>query len=66
MKPFGQEGDCLFVIQIEIVLFNLLLHEAPRHQEGGPELIGFDLFMVNSSGGVSISPECHMTIDKEL
>ena len=66
MKPFGQESDCFFVIQIEIVLFNLLLKEASGHQEGSTELIGLDLFMVNSSGGVSISPECHMTIDKEL
>ena len=66
MKSFGQEGDCLFVVQIEIVLFNLLLHEAPRHQECSTELIGFDLFTVNSSGGISVSPECQMAIDKEL
>lgn len=66
MKPFGQEDDCLFVIQIEIVLFNLLLHEAPRHQECSPELIGLNLFMVNSSGGVSVSPEREMAIDKQL
>ena len=49
MKPFGQEGDCLFVIQIEIVLFNLLLQEASGHQECRTELIGLDLFMINSS-----------------
>jgi hypothetical protein len=24
MKSFGQESDCLFIIQIEIVLFDLL------------------------------------------
>ena len=66
MKPFGQEGDCLFVIQIEIVLFNLLLQEASGHQECSTELIGLDFFMVYSSGGVSVSPEYHMTIDKEL
>jgi hypothetical protein len=31
MKPFGPEGDCLFVIQIEVVLLNLLLQEASGH-----------------------------------
>jgi hypothetical protein len=66
MKSFGQEGDCLFIVQIEIVLFDLLLYEAPRHQECSTELIGLDLLMVNSSGGVSVSPEGEMTIDKEL
>ena len=66
MKPLGQEDDCLFIIQIEIVLFYLLLHEASRHQESSTKLIGFNLFMVNPSGGVPVSPECHMTIDKEL
>jgi hypothetical protein len=62
MKPFSQESDCLFIIQVEIALFNLLLHEAPRHQECSPELIGLDLFMINSSGGVSIPPERQMPI----
>jgi hypothetical protein len=66
MKPFGQGGDCLFIIQIEIVLFDLLLHEAPGHQKCSTELIGFDLFMINSSRRVSVSSERQMAIDKEL
>jgi hypothetical protein len=66
MKPFCQEGDCFFVIQIEVVLLNFLLHEAPGHQERNTKLIGLDFFMVNSSGGVSVSPECQMAINKEL
>ena len=66
MERFGQEGDCLFVIQIEIALLNLQLNKTPRHQECSPKLIGLDLFMINSSGGVPISAECRVTIDKEL
>jgi hypothetical protein len=66
MKPLGQEGDCLFVVQIEIVLFDLLLYEAPRHQECSPELVGLNLFTVDSSRRVSVSPERQMTINKEL
>ena len=26
-KPFGQKSDCFFVVQIETILFNFLLHE---------------------------------------
>ena len=66
MKPLGQEGDRLFVIQIEIIPFNLLLYEAPRHQECSPEPIGLDLLMVYAAGGESVSPERQMTINKEL
>src|ERR1700740_2316476 len=66
MKSFSQEGDCLFVVQVKIVLFDFLLQETPGHQECSTELIGLDLFTVNSSGGISISPKRQMTIDKEL
>jgi hypothetical protein len=55
VKPFGQEDDCLFVIQIKIVLLNLLLYEALGHQEGSAKLIGFDLFMINTSHSIRLA-----------
>jgi hypothetical protein len=66
VKPFCQEGDGLFIVQIEIMLFNFLLNKSLGHEQGSAELIGLDFLVIDSSGCVSVTPEREMPINKEL
>jgi hypothetical protein len=48
LKSLREKTDGVFVVEVELIVANFLLNKPSRHEQRGPELVGFHLVPISS------------------